>query len=255
MGPSKNCPTLEVASPTSHQMPGYEATAQPWRTVVLPQGTLTSKFTASIFVLILHCSATVAATMTAVLTPTTGVGCRSLGQYGLRRSRYGYHVPRYHLNNPRRNLGNSYRKINHRQRLHLHSHRTPRDLLSARVRQRDAVDHVDFLQASGLISTCCCNLSVIGRGTDSYVILLYWGQLWTMEISHILATALAAVCMASHTIFLRIMSASPMDTVSVDYSLPHYLYFVLAGARLEQGISERRKIKRHQEPEDEKLEV
>ena len=69
-------------------------------------------------------------------------------------------------------------------------------------------------QFSHFLDNCYCNASVIGRGTDSYIIISYVGWISTMRTARIAATVLAAASMAIFMIFLWLMSALPSD---IDY--------------------------------------
>jgi len=65
-------------------------------------------------------------------------------------------------------------------------------------------------QFSNFLDNCYCNASVIGRGTDSYIIISYEGWVSTMNNARISATVIAAASMAIYMTFLwLIMSALP----------------------------------------------
>jgi len=66
-------------------------------------------------------------------------------------------------------------------------------------------------QFSHFLDNCYCNASVIGRGTNSYMIISYVGWISTMRTARIAATALAAGSMSIFMIFLWLMSALPSE--------------------------------------------
>ena len=194
-------------------MPSREVNARLQRTVVFPEGALGSMFVASIFALILQCGTTAAATIIVVFTPTTGVGCRSLGYmvYG------GVAIFIMYLTI----ISTIFVRISEtrtERSISIKNYTATVAIALRRISLFLAFGNaswlivLSFLQASGLFDTCFCNASVISRGTDSYVIFHYWGWLRTMEISRIVATVLAAACMATYMGFLWIMSASPSQT-------------------------------------------
>ena len=67
------------------------------------------------------------------------------------------------------------------------------------------------LQFSHFLDNCYCNASVIGRGTDSYVVASYEGWISTMRSVRIVATVFALVSMAIYMIFLWFVSALPAE--------------------------------------------
>jgi hypothetical protein len=70
-------------------------------------------------------------------------------------------------------------------------------------------------QFSHFLDNCYCNASVIGRGTDSYIIISFDGWIPTMRTSRVSATILAAASMAVYMIFLWLMSSLPPE---INYS-------------------------------------
>lgn len=168
-------------------------------------------FIASIFALILQCGTTAAATIIVVFTPTTGVGCRSLGYmvYG------GIAVLIMFLTI----FSIIFARISETR-----TKSTVKDftaLVAIALRwisfllafaNASWLIVLSFLQASGQFDTCYCNASVISRGMDSYVIFHFWGWFRMMEVSRIAATTLAVVCMATYMGFLWVTSASPSET-------------------------------------------
>ena len=69
-------------------------------------------------------------------------------------------------------------------------------------------------QFSRLFDNCYCNASVVGRGTDSYVLASYEGWVPAMRNARIVATVLATASTAIYMIFLWFMSALPAE---IDY--------------------------------------
>ena len=68
-----------------------------------------------------------------------------------------------------------------------------------------------FLQLSSFLDSCYCNASVIGRGTDSYVLATYEDWTSTMRASRVAATVLTVASMTTYMTFLWITSAPPLE--------------------------------------------
>jgi len=172
-------------------------------------------FNASIFALILQCGITAAAAIIIVFTPTIGLGCRSLGYaiYG------GTALVILFLSI----ISTLFARISETR----HEKSTIVKNMTAfiAIALRRISLFLAFINATGLIvlscfqfshflDNCYCNASVLGRGTDSYIIISSEGWVSTMRTARISATILAAVSMAIYMIFLWLMSTLPPE---VDY--------------------------------------
>jgi len=181
-------------------------------TGVFPPGALNSMFIASIFAVFLQCGTTAAAIIITVFTPTVGLGCRSLGYllYGgiallillfTNISTLLTHISETRNEGPP--TANSFtafiaialRKIS---------------FLLALVNATGLI-LLSCFQFSHFLDNCYCNASVIGRGTDSYILVSYEGWVPTMRNSRAAATVLAATSAGIYMIFLRRMSTPPTN--------------------------------------------
>ena len=169
-------------------------------------------FIASIFALILQCGPTAAAAIIMIFTPMIGLGCRSLGYviYGAVAllilfltviSTISAHIAE--TRGKRSPTVESYAS-------------------SIAVTLRWICLILAFVNATGLIvlscfqfssflDNCYCGASVIGRGTDSFIIINFEAWIPTMRKSRIGATVLAGVSMAVYMFFLWFMSSLPAD--------------------------------------------
>jgi len=66
-------------------------------------------------------------------------------------------------------------------------------------------------QFSHFLDNCYCNASVLSRGADSYIIVLYTGSVTTMRNSRIIGTFLSGVVMVIYMVFIWFTSASPVN--------------------------------------------
>ena len=171
-------------------------------------------FKASILALVLQCGTTAAAVIIVVLTPTIGLGCRSLGYvvYGGTAllilfltiiSTISARISETHLE---RSTGTFSIKC---------------FTAFAAVALRRLSLFLAFLNAVWLIvlssfqfshffDNCYCNASVIGLGTSSHIIISYEGWIPTMKAARISATVIAATSMAIYMSFLRLVRALSM---------------------------------------------
>ena len=196
---------------TALDRPAHEATAQHQRTVVFPQKALISMFIASILALVLQCGTTAAATIIAAFTPTIGVGCHSLGYmlYG------GFAIVIMFLTiastilsriSETRAMTSIIKGFTASLAIALHR-------LSLSLAFMNAVGLVllPSFQFSGYLDDCYCGASVIGRGTNSYVIFPYSGWLNDTRIYRILSTVISTVSMAFYMAFLWSRSTLPRN--------------------------------------------
>ena len=190
-----------------------ENTPQPARGVVFPPGALTSMFTASIFALILQCGTTVAASMIVVSTPTVGVGCRALGYivYGaisiiiMFLTMISTILAR--ISETRDEGSAAIKRFTAFISIALR-----RISLFLAYANATGLVILSCLLLSGSFDTCYCKARVIGRGSDSYLIMSYEGWVPTMRNSRIAATILLAICMTIYITFVWIMSSLPVET-------------------------------------------
>ena len=167
---------------------------------------------ASILALILQCGTTASASLIAIFTPTVGVGCRSLGYiiYGgasiiimfltmistiLARISETRDESTIFWKRPTAFIAIILRRIS---------------LFLAFANTMELIG-LSCLQLSNVLDSCYCTASVIGRGTDSYVLVIYDDWISTMRNSRITGVILSAVSMATYMIFLWFTSASPAN--------------------------------------------
>lgn len=165
-------------------------------------------FGASIFALILQCGIMVASCTIVIFTPTVGVGCQSLGYilYGVMSLLVLFltigSTILARISETRGDRSGAVK--NFTKFIAVGLRRT--SLLLAYI---NAVGLIIFtcLQLSSFLDSCYCNASVIGRGTDSYVLTTYVGWISTMRNSRIAATVLSLVSMTTYMTFLWVTSA------------------------------------------------
>ena len=162
-------------------------------------------FNALIPALILQCGTTAAAIIIIVFTPTTGLGCRPLG-YAL----YGGTailisslaiIPTIFVRNTSETRDDKRSHIikSFTAFLAITFHRVSRSL--ALINATGLVV-ISCLQLSHLINNCYCNVSIIGRGTGSSILVSLEAWISTMRTSRIAGAVLSAACMAIYMIFL-----------------------------------------------------
>ena len=170
-------------------------------------------FKALIPALILQCGTTVAAIIIIVFTPTTGLGCRSLGYtlYGataililflaiISTILVRVSETRDDKRSPIVKSFTAYTAITLR--------RVARSLAFINA---TGLVVISCLQFSHLIDNCYCNASVIGRGTGSYILVSLEGWISTMRTSRVVGTVLSAASMAIYMIFLRVFNSLPSE--------------------------------------------
>ena len=171
-------------------------------------------FKALIPALILQCGTTAAAIIIIVFTPTIGLGCRSLGYtiYGgtailvlflAITSTIFVRISETRTNSSTiikgftKFIAITLRKVSH----------------SLAFINAIGLILISCFQFSHFLDNCYCNASVIGRGTDSYIVVSLEGWISTMRISRIAATVLSAVSMAVYMIFLWVMNSLPTEII------------------------------------------
>jgi len=210
---------LEVVTPITdspqRKRPISEITAtHPAEGVVFPPGALRSMFIASIFALILQCGTTAAAIVIMVLTPTFGLGCRSLGYvlYGgistliLFLTIISTTLARISETRVGPSTTCSVKGITAFVAVALR-----RVSLLLALTNATGLVVLSCLQFSKVLNTCYCNASVIGQGTGSYTLISFEGWIPTMRTARVSASILAAACMGVYMIFLWLMTALPRE--------------------------------------------
>jgi hypothetical protein len=66
-------------------------------------------------------------------------------------------------------------------------------------------------QFSHFLDNCYCNASVLGRGPQSYIVVVFDGSTATMTNTRLIAVLLSAVVMAIYMFALRLVSSLPKD--------------------------------------------
>lgn len=177
---------------------------------MFPPGTFISMFGASIFALILQCGIMVASCTIVIFTPTVGVSCQALGYilYGVMSLLILFLT-----------IGSTIlARISETRGDRPSAVKTLTGFIAVGLRRTsllfayiNAVGLIILtcLQLSSFLDSCYCNASVIGRGTNSYVLTTYQGWIPTMRASRISATVLSVVSMTTYMTFLWITSAFP----------------------------------------------
>ena len=172
-------------------------------------------FKASIFALILQCGTTAAAVIIIIFTPTVGLGCRSLG-YLL----YGGNAIIIMFLTIISTISARISETRNEKSPTVKSFTASIAIALRRISLFLAFTNatglvvLSCLQFSRLLDSCYCNASVIGRGTDSYIIFYYQGWIPTVRNSRIPATIIAAVSMTIYMVFLWFVNALPAE---IDY--------------------------------------
>ena len=192
--------------------PTSDGTAQSTGNAVFPPGALTSMFNASIVALVLQCGTTAAAIIIVVLTPTIGLGCRSLGYiiYG------GVAILILFLTIVSTLSARiSETRVGRSTTCSIKSFAAFTAIALRILSLFLAFANVTWLivlssfQFSHFFDNCYCNASVIGRGTDSHIIISFQEWIPTMKAARISATVIAAASMAIYMSFIRFMGALP----------------------------------------------
>jgi len=162
--------------------------------------------------LVLQCGTSAAATIIIVFTPPIGLECRSLGYIA-----YGV-------------LGSVIMFITIISTIFARISET-RKKESATLKSFTAFIAISFrwisfflalINGVGLIALCClqfshfldncyCNATVLGRGVDSYMVILYDGSVLLMRNSRLAAVLLSGTVMFIYMVFLRVMTILPND--------------------------------------------
>lgn len=169
-------------------------------------------FNASIMALVLQCGTTAAAAIIVALTPTIGLGCRSLGYitYG------GVSILILFLTIVS-TISSRISETRTEQ-----STRIKCAMASIAIGLRRLSLFLAFANATWLIvlssfqfshffNNCYCNAGIIGRGTGSHIIISFEGWVPMMKAARISATVLAAASMAIYMGSLRLISALPAE--------------------------------------------
>jgi hypothetical protein len=177
---------------------------------VFPPGARTSMFGACVAALILQCGTSTATFVTEYFSPRVGLGCRSLG-YTL----YGsvsvlilfftiISTILARLSETRTNESAELKSIPGFIAITLR-----RLCLVLAFVNTAGLIAMSCFQFSRFIDTCYCNASVIGDGTNSYIVQIHYP--WTTTIIHSRVAAIAAAggCMAIYMFFLWFASALP----------------------------------------------
>jgi len=178
---------------------------------VFPPGALMSMFKASILALVLQCGTTTAAVIIVILTPTIGLGCRSLGYiiYGgvalliMFLTIISTISARTSEAHPKQSTG-PFSTKGFTASIAIVLRRLSLFLAFANVIWLIVLSSFQF---SHFFDNCYCNASVIGRGTSSHIIISYEGWIPTMKAARISATVIAATSMAIYMSFLWLMRA------------------------------------------------
>ena len=178
---------------------------------VFPPGVFASMFGASILAIVLQCGTTVSATIIIIFTPTFGLGCRSLGYtiYGgiallillftiistifarISETRRG--SSKFSIRAVTAFIAVALRRIS----------------LALAIINATGLIVLSCFQFSHFLDNCYCNSSVLGRGTDSYMIVSYEGWITTMRTARIVGTVLSAASMVIYMVFISALSSFP----------------------------------------------
>jgi len=202
-------PTTQLSEAGTHldsETGGTKASKKP----AFPRGAFSSMFGATILALILQCGISAAAIVIVVYTPKQGLGCRSLGYtvYGgtsiliLFATIISTILARISDNHDKKSPGLSaftkYIAILLRWTCVLLAYLNAVGLIV-----------ISCLQFSNFFDSCWCNASVIGNGSDSFIVMIYSGWVSTMRYSRIAATVFAGASMTVYMFFLWFKSVLP----------------------------------------------
>jgi hypothetical protein len=171
-----------------------------------------SMFNAAVAALILQCGITAAATGIVIFTPTVGLGCRSLAYaiYG------GLAIVIMFLTI----ISTLFARIAETRKDRSFIVKGFATFMAIALRRiclflalanMIGLILISCLQFSNFLNNCYCNASVLGRGTNSYIIISYAGWINTMRTARIVATALAGGSMLIFMVYLWLVSALPRD--------------------------------------------
>ena len=169
-------------------------------------------FNAAVFALILQCGVNGAAVIIIVFTPTVGLGCRSLGYilYG------GFAIIIMFLTM----LSTILARISETR-----GDKSPfvkglaaffaiairRICLSLALLNSVGLVALSCFQFSNLLVNCYCNSSVLGRGTNSYIVIFFQDWISTMRNTRVGGIAIATGSMSAFMISLWFISSLPAN--------------------------------------------
>ena len=183
---------------------------------VFPPGVFTTMFNAAFFALILQCGVTGAAVVIIIFVPTVGLGCRSLGYiiYG------GLAIVIMFLamlstilarisetrgdKSPFVKSAAAFFAISIRRICYLLAFFNSVGLVA-----------LSCFQFSNLLANCYCNSSVLGRGTNTYIVIFLKDWVSTMRRARLIGIATAAGSMSVFMVPLWLISSSPADVNSM----------------------------------------
>ena len=169
-------------------------------------------FNAAVMALILQCGTTTAATIIVVFSSTIGLGCLSLGYiiYG------GFSIVIMFLTI----TSTIFTRITETREDRSTIVKGFTSFIAIALRRITfllaLINGVGLIvlscfQFSHYLDNCYCNASVLNRGTDSYIIVLYTGSVTTMRNSRIIGTVLSGVVMVIYMLFIWFTSAFPAN--------------------------------------------
>ena len=217
MGLSRKSSGLGSYLIDSQQDHTHDGTSQPARRV-FPPGVLASMLIASTLAIILQCGSTAAAAIIMIFTPTIGLGCRSVGHviYGTVALLILFltiiSTISARISETRNNQSATVKGYASSIAITLRWI----CLILASINAIGLVT-LSFFQFSSFLDNCYCGASVLGRGTDSFVIINFEAWIPTMRNSRIGATVLAGVSMAVYMTFLWFMIYLPADIDGYDW--------------------------------------
>jgi len=199
---------------SQQERPSSKAATEPTGNIVFPPGALTSMFYASILALVLQCGTTAAAAIIIVFTPTVGLGCRSLGYviYGVTSLLIMFFIIIsticVRISETRVGPSNTFSVKNLTAFTAIALRRL--SLLLALINATGLVV-LSCFQFSHFLDNCYCNASVVGRGTDSFIIISFGEWISTMRTARVSATILAAASMAIYMFSLWLLNSPPVE--------------------------------------------
>lgn len=169
---------------------------------------------AVVLALILQCGVTGAALIITIFTPTVGLGCRSLGYtvYG------GLAIIIMFL----AIFSTILARISETRKARSRLVRGVTAFFAIAIRRAcvllallNSVGLImlSCLQFSNFLANCYCNSSVIGRGTDTYIVIILQDWVSTMRNARIVGIALAAASISVFMTTLWFISALPVHDI------------------------------------------
>lgn len=179
---------------------------------MFPPGALASMFYAAAFALVLQFGVTVAATVVDIFTPPIGLSCHSLAYiiYGGTAVLILFFTIISTLfariSETRTEQSTLTKNLTASVAIFLRRF----SLLLAFINATGLIV-ISCLQFSNFLSNCYCKASVLGRGADSYVVIILEGWVTTMRNARLVAIGLATGSTAVFMVFLWLTSALPSD--------------------------------------------